>query len=434
MSKESSRVTCAGKLTSELRALRRCRILYLTFDGVLDPLGQSQVVRYLCRLSDRGFSYSLISLERESNLVNAKVLSETEELLRRHAIEWIRLPYHIGGPKAVLRNIREMARSARGLIRTRDIGLVHARAYVPAFIARYLQLRCGTSYLFDARGYWIDEKAAEGQWFTRPGVYAGAKWLERRLFQSAVAIVTLTAVMADDLRTGILRNKQQIPIAVIPTCADFDHFSPASRTPSAVPTELRLRLEGKLVVGMMGAINASYCVREGLVLFRMLRERRADAHLLCVTQQVALARALIRGVGISEDDCTITQSSYQDMPDWMRWMDWGLLLLNETFAKRGSMPTKLAEMMACGVRPVQYGCNQEVADRVHKAGSGIALTDLSLSTLAQCAEQIAITPLLSDVVRRARDESCSWFGIESGINKYESLLTQILMSKDHLVH
>jgi glycosyltransferase involved in cell wall biosynthesis len=414
-----------GKLDSELCSLRGRRILYLTFDGVLDPLGQSQVLSYLYGLCDRGFSYLLISLEREHNLANADAVTKTEELLRRHAIEWIRLPYRIGGPKAVLRNIREIARCARRLILTRGVGLVHARAYVPAFIAWYLQLRCGTSYLFDTRGYWIDEKAAEGQWFTRPSVYAGAKWLERRLFQSAVAIVTLTRVMADDLRTGILRNKQQIPIAVIPTCADFDRFSPDSRSPSTVPTELRLRLEGKLVVGMMGAINASYCVREGLVLFRMLRERRADAHLLCVTHQVALARALIRGAGISEDDCTITQSSYQDMPDWMRLMDWGLLLLNETFAKRGSMPTKLAEMMACGVRPVQYGCNQEVADKVHEAGSGIVLTDLSLSTLARCAERIAITPLLSDVVRRARDASRSWFGIESGINKYESLLSQI---------
>ena len=391
----------------------------------MEPLGQSQVLRYLCGLSDRGFLYTLVSLEREHDLANRVAVREAEELLRYHAIEWVRLPYQIGGPSAVLRNICAMARSARRLIRTRGIGMVHARAHVPALIAWYLRLRCRTPYLFDARGYWIDEKAAEGQWFTRPQVYASAKWVERRLFRSAAAIVTLTGVMADDLRAGTLQGRQQIPVVVIPTCADFDHFSPDSCSPTTVPVELRMRLEGKLVVGMMGAINASYCVREGLMLFRMLRERRADAHLLCVTQQVTRARALIHEAGICDDDCTVTHSRYQDMPDWIRLMDWGLLLLNETFAKRGSMPTKLAEMLACCVRPIQYGCNREVREKVLEARTGIVLTDLSHSTLARATEQIATTPLLQSAVRRARDESRSWCGIESGINKYESLLRQM---------
>jgi hypothetical protein len=404
----------------------RKHILYLTFDGVLQPLGQSQVLRYLSGLTERGFTYSLISLERERDLANSQAVRETEELLRRHTIEWVHLPYQIGGVKGVLRNIRTVATSARRLIRARRIGLVHARAHVPAFIAWYLQLLCGTPYVFDARGYWIDEKAAEGQWFTRPQVYAAAKWLERRLFKSAGAIVTLTGVMADDLRSGILKSKQHIPIAVIPTCADFDHFSPESCSQSTVPAELQMRLQNKLVIGMMGAINASYCTHESLVLFRMLRERRADAHLLCVTEQGTQVRALLREAGISEDDCTITQSRYQDMPDWMRLMDWGFLLLNETFAKRGSMPTKLAEMLACGVRPIQYGCNREVTARVCEAGSGISLADLSHSALARGAEQISTTPLLPAAVRRARDEARCWCGIESGINKYKTLLTQLV--------
>ena len=106
-------------------------------------------------------------------------------------------------------------------------------------------------------------------------------------------------------------------------------------------------------------------------------------------------------------------------------MDWGLLLLKETFAKRGSMPTKLAEMLACCVRPIQYGCNRDVTDKVFEAGSGIALTDLSHSALTRATEQIATTPLFQSAVRRARDEARSWCGIESGINKYEYLLGQV---------
>lgn len=403
-------------------------VLYLTFDGVLEPLGQSQVLRYIYGLSDRGFLFSLISLEREKDLSNIDAIRETEELVCQHQIQWIRLPYQTGGAKSVLKNIYTMARSASSIIRKNNVGLVHARSYVPTLIAWYLRLRWEKPYIFDARGYWIDEKAAEGQWFTHPRVYTCAKWLEKYLFQSARAIVTLTAIMADDLRS-ILKPAQETPIVVIPTCADFDRFSPDSQLPSAVPVEVNKRLKGKLVIGMMGAINTSYCVREGMLLFSMLRERRDDAHLLCVTQQTAKARMLVHEAGISDDDCTISQSSYQDMPDWMRMMDWGLLLLNETFAKRGSMPTKLAEMLACGVRPIQYGCNREVAAKVREAGSGIVLPELSNLALERAAETISATNLIPTTVLQAREDARSWCSVEYGVDKYESLLTQILTGK-----
>src|SRR6476660_2917226 len=81
------------------------QILYLSIDGVLEPLGRSQVLGYLSRLSGSGLSFVLVSLERERDLNNASVRVETEELLAMHQIEWIRLPYFSGGIREALRNI-----------------------------------------------------------------------------------------------------------------------------------------------------------------------------------------------------------------------------------------------------------------------------------------------------------------------------------------
>ncbi len=402
------------------------RILYMTFEGVLEPLGRSQVLRYLFGLIECGFSYDLISLERERDLVDTAVVTETERLLRQHGVEWIWLPYRQGSAKAVLENIRAMTGAARQLIRNKNIGLVHARAHVPALIAWYLRLRTRVPYLFDARGYWIDEKVAEGLWFTRPSTYAIAKRLERWMFRSAAAVVTLTGVMANDLRSSTLRDKPSIPIEVIPTCADFEEFSLDSKSLNLVPEEIRRRLEGKLVIGIIGSINASYYIQEGVALFCFLRQLRPDAHLLFVTRQREWAQELVKAVGLSDDDCTIAQARHQDMPGWLLLMDWGLLLLKETFAKRGSMPTKLAEMLACGVRPIQYGCNSEVREKVREAGSGIILPDVSEVTLRCAAGQIASTALNSEPLQRARQISRDWFSAESGIKKYESLLARSL--------
>jgi len=39
-------------------------ILYLSYDGMTDPLGQSQVIPYLEGLSQEGYRFTLISFEK----------------------------------------------------------------------------------------------------------------------------------------------------------------------------------------------------------------------------------------------------------------------------------------------------------------------------------------------------------------------------------
>ena len=39
-------------------------VLYVSYDGVLDPLGSSQVVPYVAGLAGHGFSPTLISFEK----------------------------------------------------------------------------------------------------------------------------------------------------------------------------------------------------------------------------------------------------------------------------------------------------------------------------------------------------------------------------------
>jgi glycosyltransferase involved in cell wall biosynthesis len=402
------------------------RILYLTFDGVMDPLGRSQILSYLLGLTQRGYTFTLVSLESPTNLADLDRVRRTEETLRQSSIEWIHLPYHSGGVKAVQKNLRSMTRAASKAVRGRRHSLAHARTIVPAMVAYWLCLRYRLPHLFDTRAYWIEEKRDEGTWFTNRRVFSVAKWLERRIYRSAAGVVTLTGVMAEDLRSGILADKPDLPIAVIPTCADFDHFNPQAAQPAAIPAELHEYLKTKLVIGMIGAINASYCIEEALGLFRFLKAMRPDAHLLWVTRQTDRARALLRDSGIEEGDYSLVSSGYEEMPEWMRCMQWGFLLLNETFAKRASMPTKLAEMLACGVRPIQYGCNREVTERVRTAGSGITLEDVSEASLRYGAQQIADKSIDPRDTLQARERAREWFALESGIERYDAFLRGVL--------
>ena len=42
------------------------RVLYISYDGMTDPLGQSQVIPYLQGLTGKGYHFSLVSFEKKN--------------------------------------------------------------------------------------------------------------------------------------------------------------------------------------------------------------------------------------------------------------------------------------------------------------------------------------------------------------------------------
>ena len=66
-------------------------ILYLSYDGMTDPLGQSQVLPYLVGLSKKGFQFTLISFEKPDRYFQEK--SKIEALCIEHNIDWRPLLY-----------------------------------------------------------------------------------------------------------------------------------------------------------------------------------------------------------------------------------------------------------------------------------------------------------------------------------------------------
>src|SRR4051794_168039 len=76
------------------RASRRtgARVLYLSYDGMCDPLGGSQVLPYLVGLARRGHRITLISFEKpeRSGDERAAVGQTCDEV----GIEWHPLTYH----------------------------------------------------------------------------------------------------------------------------------------------------------------------------------------------------------------------------------------------------------------------------------------------------------------------------------------------------
>ena len=72
------------------------RVLFVSYNGMLDPLGQTQVLPYLRELAKRGVRFTLLSFER-AVAFTAEGAAKCEELrrgLEAQGIEWHWLRYH----------------------------------------------------------------------------------------------------------------------------------------------------------------------------------------------------------------------------------------------------------------------------------------------------------------------------------------------------
>lgn len=399
-------------------------LLYVTFDGVLQPLGFSQVARLLIALSKAGWNYRLLSIERVSDLEDRSKVERVRSAFDANGIVWDPIPVTLSG--SALRAAEALVRTAarmRHHFRRSDIGLVHARGYQATLLSR----RLGLPYLFDARGCWIEERT---DWFSRAPAYAAGKLIERGLVMGARGIVTLTELHRSDL-VELFGYHEPSRALAIPTCADYDQFTIPNAKPGkphhahAIPEELQKRLRGKIVVAMVGSLNSSYLVKESISLVRHAIARDRRVHLLILSQQGDAYQQLLAQCAVPPDAYTVAAARHDEMPEWMRWIDWGFLLLPELASKRGSMPTKLAEFFATGVRPIAYGCNSEMMGWVRRARSGIVLDGVDENSLHEASQEIVRARDANDL-SHARDVTAEHFSLRSAVRRYAQLFDELL--------
>ncbi|MEM9191274.1 MAG: glycosyltransferase [Myxococcota bacterium] len=403
-------------------------IVYATVDGVLQPLGYSQVFRLIEGLVDRGWPYVLVSAERASDLDDKPRVARLEGKLQRLGVPWHRIRYASGSARDAAANLFRFTHAVVSACRSARSWLVHARSYHGGAAALTARGLTRVPYLFDARSYWVDERVDGGRWFRDPRVLRSARSVERQLYRRSLGFVGLTELQAEDVRSGKF-GRYRGPAIAIPTCADYADFASADGS-IALPSPLD-RSTGPLV-GLVGSTNPSYKTERSLVLARKILEQRTDARLLILTGQQTEFAALVEAEGIDSTRTAIRKVPHEQMPAWLREVDWGIMLLNSTPAKRASVPTKLAEFFAAGVRPIHHGCNDEVTDWVRRAGSGIVLDRVDDGALAEAAKTVAESDDSASaeaLLAEARERTRAHFDLQSGIDRYDQLLHQLQRSR-----
>jgi glycosyltransferase involved in cell wall biosynthesis len=390
-------------------------VLYISYDGMLEPLGQSQVLAYLERLAaDRPID--LISFEKARDWDAARQREAVRRRIADAGIRWHPLRYHKRPTApATAFDIAAGSALAIGLTLRHQLRIVHARSYVAGVMALAVKRATRAKLLFDMRGFWADERVDGGLWPPGGKLYRAAKGVERALLQAADHIVTLTHASVAEIRSFPYLRSSMPPISVIPTCADLDRFrilGPLQRDP--------------FVLGHIGAVGTWYLLNEMLRCFAQLREEMPDARLLIVNRgdhEMILARAAAQG--IEPDALELREASHDDVPKLVARMSAGMAIIKPAYSKIASAPTKLAEYLGCGVPclgNVGVGDMEEVLDDYRTGVVLPAFTDAEIRTGLHSLVALVRDEGIQD---RCRRTACKLFSLDGGITQYSQIYEQL---------
>lgn len=327
------------------------RVLYVSYNGMLDPLGQTQVIPYLRELAKRGVRFTLLSFER-AFAFEPEGLRRREELqqeLRDQGIEWHWLRYHQRpSVPATIYDVLAGIRKAKSLVRRNRIAMVHARSHIPATIALALKKSLGTKMIFDLRGLMAEEYVDAKHWREGDVPYRITKAAERRILAETDAVVTLTERIWPVIKDWEGLRGRNVHHAVVPCCVDLSSFKFSDDDRAKRRAELGLG--DKFTIVYSGSLDGWYLTEQMADFFAVFTRRRRDAHMLWLTNgSHERVKELMKSRNVPVDQFSVATVPARSVPSYLSAADAGLSFIKRCFSKIASSPTKNAEYLACGL-------------------------------------------------------------------------------------
>ncbi|MBI4539292.1 MAG: glycosyltransferase family 4 protein [Gemmatimonadetes bacterium] len=392
------------------------RVLFISYDGLLEPLGRSQVLPYFRALAGRGHEIEILSFEKPADL-RAGAQGALHAELAGSGIGWTALRYH-KRPTAPATAWDICAGSAAALGRAwrRRFDLVHGRSYVGGLMALAVKRCAGLPFVFEMRGFWVDERVDGGLWRADGVLARVARRAERSLFYGADAVLVSSRAGIERIRATPERFTTGGELVLVRTAVDVEVFAPRPRDDELAR---RTGLSGRFVLAYSGSVGTWYLLGDMLRFFAALRRLRADARLLILTRG---SEAMVRGAaaeqGLPDEAVVIRAVDAADVPRWLALADAGIVFVKALPSKAASSPIKLSEFLASGLPVVLNAGVADTGELVGRVGAGIVLNGLDEASLAEGAARLLAAD--HEAMRRAaRRLAEQEFSLEAAVTVYE---------------
>ncbi|MBK9638565.1 MAG: glycosyltransferase [Bacteroidetes bacterium] len=414
-------------------------ILYISYDGMTDPLGQSQVLPYLCGLSLKGYNISIISAEKPEKYILLK--DQIQKICNTHHISWHPIYYTKYPPVlSTIIDIIKIRISAIQLFKSKRFDIIHCRSYISSVVAIMLKKKYDFQFLFDMRGFWVDEKVDGNIWNLKNPIFKiifrYMKIREKEFFNRADHIVTLTRVSIPTIKS-IARNKDlSNKITVIPCCVDVNHFDRTKvKSVDVESWKSKLNIQSNdYILAYLGSLSTWYLPEEMLRLFLRFRIKVPHAKFLIITTEDAKPFIkMAERIGVPLDSLIFTSSNRSELPSLLSLCNTSLFFIKPAFSKIASSPTKLGELLSMGIPVI---CNTGIGDTdemIISSQSGVICKSFDEKEYDRCSEEILNLEKTLDK-ELTRSKAIELFSLENGVNCYHAIYQKLIAKNDGKVH
>ncbi len=403
------------------------RVLFISYDGMTDPLGQSQVIPYLRELTKLGYQFTLLSVEKKKRLKESG--NEVRRMLTEMGIEWETLLFTTQPPLlSKVYDQQQLNATAIRLHKEKKFDMIHCRSYVAAAAGIKLLHRFGVPFLFDMRGFWVDERVDSGHWKIKNPLYRFLynryKKKEKKYFSEAAHIISLTEKGKEELiKTYVVPAEK---ITVIPCCADLDHFDyhKISEDDKQHTKKLLGIDSNNKILSYLGSLGGWYMTDEMLDFFAVMKKVFPDVKFLFITKdsrEQIISKAVSRG--INENDILVQPANRNEVPLYLSVSDWSIFFIKDVYSKKASSPTKQGEIMGMGIPLI---CNDigDTGSIVTESEAGILVNDFSLATYEKVAGKLE--NLLQHNKEISRASAYKYYDLQNGVASYKKVYRQLI--------
>lgn len=394
-------------------------ILYLSYDGMTDPLGQSQVLPYIIGLSAQGYRFTLISFEKPDRFVQHQ--QTIQELCNTHHIDWQPKVYHKSPPVfSTIWDIYQMYQTAQALHQKKGFKALHCRGYIPSLIGLWMKKKEHIPFIFDMRGFWADEKRDAGAWpqghFLYDRIYNFFKQKEKAFITESAHIISLTYRGKEEIMTWKLPINED-KIQVIPCCVDTQHFDRSTINESQIEA-FRNQLgiaPNTFLWSYLGSIGTWYMLDEMLDFFKTWKASHPNSKLLFITHDEHDRIQKAAEVRQISDSVIFRGATRAEVPLSVLASQASLFFIRPTYSKMSSSPTKQGEIMSLGIPIV---CNTGVGDTdqiVLKYESGRLIDSFDDTAYQKIADTFLSHSFNPETLRKG---ALDYFELKKGVENY----------------
>lgn len=397
--------------------------LYISFDGLSDPLGRSQIIPYLTGISAHNIQITVLTCEKKD-----KIIKESESIQRtlgKSGIKWDHVLYdEDGGFLSRYHYLKELTAKAEKLHETVNFKLIHCRSYLAALIGLHFKRKYNIPFIFDMRGLWADERIDGKIWNKKNPIHLLAylyfKKKEKEFFRECDALISLTENGSQYLSKQFPTFNIPGKTTVIPCCTDTEHFS----RKNVIPPDLGFTHDDHVLI-YSGSIGTWYNTNEMLDCVSVWKKFIPNLKLLIVTkdlnelqnilsQRSDAERAIVKSISVN----------YSDMPAYLSLAKASIFFIKPVHSKIASSPTKMAECWSMGIPVIT---NKGIGDNdlfVYGKSGGILVNDFNESSYEEaCRSYLKFTGTSEEL----RKIATQYFDNKEASVKYANIYQSLLV-------